>query len=260
LVGTKAVTITGGGEPLCHPNIDKIIRLFFDAGIEVGLVTNGLLLNRIRSVIDLLTWVRISWSDDREFSGQSTHCGLDIMENTDWAFSYVVTNKPNIDNIQQIIDYANENNFTHIRLVHDLINLAEAPNMDDIKRQLSNDDLVIYQPRKEYTRGAKKCWISLLKPVIAADLYIYPCCGVQYAVGNEKKFPENMRMGIVHSPIKADMEDRAESPALGKFDTATPAVSVRSLPFDGSKCIRCYYSGYNELLNNMSNIQHAAFV
>src|SRR5665647_2876231 len=41
-LGCQSVTITGGGEPLMHPNIGGIIRLFVEDGIKVGLVTNGL--------------------------------------------------------------------------------------------------------------------------------------------------------------------------------------------------------------------------
>jgi MoaA/NifB/PqqE/SkfB family radical SAM enzyme len=37
----KAIDISGGGEPLCHGKIDRIIELFAKAKFDIGLVTNG---------------------------------------------------------------------------------------------------------------------------------------------------------------------------------------------------------------------------
>ena len=42
--GLKAITFTGGGEPLMHPQAADIMRLVEASGIEFGLVTNGYLL------------------------------------------------------------------------------------------------------------------------------------------------------------------------------------------------------------------------
>ena len=65
-LGCRAVTITGGGEPLCYDYISKTIQCFHQNGIAVGLVTNGTLLNRLdRDILSLITWCRISSSDDR---------------------------------------------------------------------------------------------------------------------------------------------------------------------------------------------------
>ena len=60
--GLKAVTITGGGEPLMHPEINEIINMFHSKGVEIGIVTNGSLLNSV-DTLDKVTWVRISASD-----------------------------------------------------------------------------------------------------------------------------------------------------------------------------------------------------
>ena len=64
--GTHAVTITGGGEPLLHPDINEIIECFASHGIQVGLVTNGVLLDRC-TALEHLTWCRISAADERDF-------------------------------------------------------------------------------------------------------------------------------------------------------------------------------------------------
>jgi molybdenum cofactor biosynthesis enzyme MoaA len=60
-LGTMAVTISGGGDPLCHPNINEIIRKCKELNLEVGLVTNAILLSRLDTDLDI-KWCRISLS------------------------------------------------------------------------------------------------------------------------------------------------------------------------------------------------------
>ncbi len=61
-MGVRAVTFSGGGEPLCYAHIAESIRGLADAGIKVAMLTNGGLLKD--DVAELLarsaTWVRIS--------------------------------------------------------------------------------------------------------------------------------------------------------------------------------------------------------
>ena len=98
--------------------------------------------------------------------------------------------------------------------------------MKKAKEQIKGiDQRVIYQDRSYPTKGMKKCLISLLKPIIAADGKVYPCCGIQYAVKNEPlDFHHNMKGSLerIHDAQKH---------------------------FNGELCDICYYSKYNELLN-----------
>jgi molybdenum cofactor biosynthesis enzyme MoaA len=59
--GVRAVVLIGGGEPLMHRSTPRIAQQLTEAGVAVGLVTNGTLL---RNVIDLLvgnlSWLRVS--------------------------------------------------------------------------------------------------------------------------------------------------------------------------------------------------------
>ena len=68
-LGTKAVTITGGGEPLLYDKFNELIDYFSDKEIQIGLVSNGLLLDRAdQAVLNKVTWCRISNSDERKFN------------------------------------------------------------------------------------------------------------------------------------------------------------------------------------------------
>jgi MoaA/NifB/PqqE/SkfB family radical SAM enzyme len=241
--GCKAATITGGGEPTLHKDINSILMATNALGIEAGMVTNGMSLDRVSDeALKTLIWLRISFSDDRDYDEAFVRGVLDAVDRAkvDYAFSYVVTASPNIPNIEKIIGLANDLNFTHVRLVTDLLDIDNVPSMGYIKAQLDVDDSrVIYQGRKEYRHGRKDCRVSLVKPVISADGGWYPCCGVQYALESTGlDFERSMCMGV--DPQK--VIDKHEH-------------------FDGSRCVRCYYDDYNQVLAAMVNpVEHGNFI
>ncbi len=248
--GTKAVTITGGGEPMLHQHINELIDYMEELDLEAGLVTNGMLLKRLMPHKNL-TWCRISSSDNRTPKYQTIESALMVNPQTDWAFSHVVTAKPNYKTINKLIEFANDYGFTHVRLVSDLFDLKNVPSMKEVKKHIKvNDDLVIYQERKDSTQGTKKCLISLLKPVISPE-GIFPCCGTQYAIKDSKR----------------DMITKMKMGDMGVFNY----LIDNQLNFDGSECDVCYYSEYNKallkLLNKLSyklkvlhKLNHEAFV
>jgi len=60
--GLKAIILSGGGEPVIYPEINKLIEYLYQNGLEIGLITNGVLLkDKIKKDnIDKLTWIRVS--------------------------------------------------------------------------------------------------------------------------------------------------------------------------------------------------------
>jgi len=246
--GTKAVTITGGGEPLMHPQIDTILGHFYTRDIKMGLVSNGLKLKDIHpDFLNLLTWCRISNGDFRRFTDKYSSNLENVVKNTpdvDWAFSHVVSSNPNYGEIEKVVRFANDHDFTHVRLVSDLFNTENVP-MSAIKTYLYNkgvkDDKVIYQGRKNPEKGMD-CYIAYLKPLIAADGSIYRCCGVQYAInGTGKKLPEQLKMGHI--------------------DNFGEAIYDLTTARQGKQCDKCYYGSYNRTLESMlGDIEHEEFV
>lgn len=240
-LGTRAVTISGGGDPLCHPNINEIIRRCVDLDIDVGLVTNAVLLDKLDRDLKI-TWCRISLSGEN-FISPKTKYKIISMPQVDWAFSYVVI-PGKFDNVVKAVELANELNMTHVRVVDDILDYNSSY-IEDIRKLLLenkvNDDKVIYQGRKTFTRGTNTCLISLLKPSIDAHGLVYPCCGVQYALEKPlMDYEPSMCMGNNYEDIWNKQ----------RF-------------FDGSICHKCYYLNYNNLLNlmwNSSNVEHRNFV
>jgi len=241
-LGAKAFTISGGGEPLTYPYISEYIDYLHCMNIKIGLVTNGILL-KDRPFLSKLTWCRISLSDEHDLSDLSLEKIIQP-HYTDWAFSYVMTDKFVNENFAKAVEFGNKYNLTHIRLVENILDKS-VYDMRPIKQFLKdrgiNDDIVIYQGRKNFTRGHKKCLSSLLRPAVDADGNVFPCCGVQY-----RKRGSVLDMNLGDS-MGIDIDD----------------IWANQKYFDGSSCDICYYSDYNDILNMMmdsDDIKHREFV
>jgi len=245
--GCDAITITGGGEPLMHPDINWLIQFCNMYHIQVGLVSNGLLLDNLTNkTLENICWCRISCADERKINNNVIDTitrTVKRSKNIDWAFSYVVSKNYDKENLKKYVLLANEFNFTHVRVVSDLIDLDNCVDIDKVKDSLSDidDSIVIYQGRKSFDAGQKECFISLLKPVIGADGKIYPCCGVQYAHKKQDlSLPKDMSMGNIND---------------------ISLISKNQFYFNGSECYRCYYKNYNEVLGVLvSDIKHENFL
>ncbi len=60
-IGVKAVTFSGGGEPLLYPYIEETMEAVLDAGIDLSIITNGTLLaGKKAELLSRSKWVRIS--------------------------------------------------------------------------------------------------------------------------------------------------------------------------------------------------------
>ena len=242
-LGARAITITGGGEPFLHPDINEILETAQHYGLQIGVTSNGLCLNKIINC-DLFTWARISASDESDISQLFKKISPSICRfpKVDWAFSYILTENPNWQKINEVIEFANSHNFSHVRIRSDVLNLDTVVSMETVAQKVNADlNRVVFQGRKDATKGDKKCLVSLLKPMIAPDGYIYPCCGVAYAL-NEIPcgFPKSMRMGHM---------------------TDLKKIFTNQEWFDGSVCSKCYYKNYNDILDIMiSEINHESFI
>ncbi len=98
---------------------------------------------------------------------------------------------------------------------------------------------LIFQQRDEWVRGQTPCHLGLLKPLVGADGYVYPCCGIQYS-----EIPGTAPWTLPHEARMCHWED---------FGSAQP--------FDGTQCAKCYYDDYNKILDLMvAKVGHRDFV
>lgn len=233
ILGAKAIDITGGGEPLMHPEISKMIELLISQKLKMSLTTNGKKLKDIGSYIKFFSWIRISTSDYTSPKYLDATISRFIEENShvNWDISYVATRNPNYKTFVELVKLANYHRMSHFRVVNDLLDLPFLPPIDAFKKVLCdnhvNDELVIYQDRLAYEHGMRKCLVSLIRPNIDAKGDVFPCCGTQYATTiPARDFAPTFNMGCDYNSI-------------WKFQRC----------FDGSFCTTCYYGMYNRVLN-----------
>lgn len=236
VLGAKAITITGGGDPLAWPHINIFIENIYRK-LRVGLVTDAVLVKNF-STLSLLTWCRISMSAEHLPDISNFVCS-----SADIGISYVITGKQkntDSDNIKRLQkEYGKY--VTHIRVVEDILD-SECTPIEEIRKEAGPCDKVIWQGRKRHGTGTKKCLVSLLKPNITPEGLVTPCCGVQYAGDPpDLAYTEKYSMGTIED-IRGIWEGQ-------RF-------------FDGSICKKCYYGDYNTVLNAAykAGISHKEFI
>ena len=232
-LGTKAITITGGGEPTLYEHLLDFCKICKKLEIKIGLVSNCVVKLDPR-FNDLLTWLRIS----------NTSRDIDILDisntlkNVDIGISYTVSNDLDMERAQKIVKCSRDiSNITHIRFVQNILDLDNLENMKQLDKVAEFNSKVFLQYRNNYDKGKKHCYVSKLKPLIGADGYVYPCCGVQYALYDmSKSLPVDFRM-CYWSSFHLERE------------------------YNGSNCYRCYYNEYNKYLKIIKDgVKHKEFI
>lgn len=243
VIGTRAITFSGGGEPTIHPQVDEMLMHAKDKGIDCGIVTNGILWCKKGLDLEIpnkaLTWARISVIET--LGNYNTNMIINFAENlkdVDIGISFVAPKGANVALAADICKIANEfSNITHVKFIQDSYTLEDKvlQGIEAVCAPISKKAFFIW--RNEFTEGRKDCHISLLKPVVDATGYVYPCCDVQHSIGVDTRHPpENFRMCY--------WEDFA---------------GVER--FDGSICKKCYYDMYNMFLDEMiKKTDHDSFL
>jgi len=95
-MGVEGIEISGGGEPLMHPNIIDFIEFIHSKKIKCGLFTNGTLItNKMLPALSKLLFIRFALDSGLPSTYKETH-------GVDQFFKL-------IENIQKIVDYKKKN-------------------------------------------------------------------------------------------------------------------------------------------------------
>lgn len=274
-MGVKAVTFSGGGEPLVYPHIVDTMKMVLDRGIDLSIISNGQLLKDERAdILSGAKWVRISFdsanaetysrvrkipmgafdevcSNIKSFSKlKSKECELGI--------NFVI-NHENADQVYDMAQMVRELGVNHIkftaRVTKDLfeyhepfresvieqIHKAEELNTDSFrvinKYECDFDSALVFH--REYD----KCYINKIFCVIAADSKVYFCHDKAY----------------VASGVVGDISDKSfkelwfDSEVIERYRTFNPCVECNH---------HCVYDDRNELLNTFFTLdkKHINFI
>lgn len=176
--GLKSVTFTGGGEPLFNPDIQKMAEKAVDLGIQVGLVTNGVLLERITTP-QIFSFIRVSVDSATPYTYEKVK-GQDyfnkvidninrIVGRTTVGMSYVVFND-NKHELEKAAKLARDLNVSYIQFKPAWIGKTKFTDYTP-----PGDGKVIVTER--YTANSNlPCIMAGLVGIVGADAGVYYCC------------------------------------------------------------------------------------
>jgi len=177
-LGTKSITFTGGGEPTLNPKFNAMVEIAINLGFEVGLITNGILLNKVQNLHNF-KFIRVSLDASNRDMYKKIK-GVD-------AFDVV---------IQNIKDTLQKNRTVGISYVVGPDN-ADISEMQDLSKSLRviytqykpmflhNEIFSSYKPeenpytintRRHKKAGKLNCIIAHLTGIVTADSSVYYCC------------------------------------------------------------------------------------
>jgi len=199
-MGTSSITFTGGGEPLMNPNYNIMAKIAKSLGFQIGLVTNGILLNKIDNIEDYL-FIRVSLdAHNREdykkvkgadqFDRVTQNITKALNRNKMIGISYVVGPHNNKD-LHKAEALANELGVSYIQIKPSYIN-----DRGEIFKDFEYPDGKSIATKRYLPKDNIPCTIAALVGIIGANGDVYYCCqgrGVdRLTLGNlkEKSFKQ----------------------------------------------------------------------
>lgn len=274
-MGVKAVTFSGGGEPLIYPHIEDALRLVKEKGIDYSIISNGQALEGQKA--ELLAdakWIRISLESacaETYEKIRRVHTFEKVIDN---IRNFVKIKSPECtigincvvtqDNYKEIYDLcklASEIGVNNIKLspmrLDGSLNQYHSAIEDDVQRQIlrakqdfENQQFTIIDKydgdsslNEVYEKPYHRCMIQEVFTVIGADCKMYLCHQRAYT-----------RDGDI-----ADLRNQSFKEAWYAEETVR---KVRELDVCKACNFRCVFDERNELLNQLLSIDknHINFI
>lgn len=241
-LGTRAITLGGGGEPTVHPGLNDAFSLCGELDVQVGIITNGLLWSD--ELKDLYAKKHLVWARMSVVDGESGAYDVERLRRMarnlpEVAVSsyFTVTKGADFKTAHGIAAIAEETeNCTHVKFVEET-NFGAPDVMDRLEREFAGKyPKSVFQRWEKAIPGQERCLISNLRPLVNADGYVYPCCTVGAWESREGFSPRNRMC------------------RWQEYNRETP-------PFNGGGCRSCDWNKYNEVLTGMTTqLEHGRFV
>lgn len=196
----KSVEITGGGDPTMYKDINPLIEFLDKEGLEIGLITNGVAIDRISEEnLNKLSWLRISLSSldpQNNYDKKPKELKIPKIKGT-LGFSDVWGEYTSYDKIDTIFKYVEEFKPEYVRIVPDCFNIENQVHLTysmSGKVKELNDVLgrEVFFLQTKQTEVFAPCRIGYIKPFLNADGNFYHCSAAPLY---EKKFTKHWRMG-----------------------------------------------------------------
>ena len=275
-LGVKAVTFSGGGEPLLYPYIEDTMQAVLDAGIDLSIITNGSLLNGKKAeLLASSKWVRISIesvNDEQycEVRGIKKGSFIALCENIrefakmknkncEFGINMVVT-KDNHKQVKEMAYLMKELGVNHVKYAplctndtfgyHEKFRKQVTSDLNDLQNELTDEHFRIidlytgdFNDSVIFERQYSECPIKEFVCVIAANQKVYYC--------HDKAYLSDGCVGSIENQTFKDLWTSGNTERLFKA-------------FDAKKICNqhCVYDSRNELLNSFihMDMNHINFI
>lgn len=176
-LGIKVMTLSGGGEPLLHPDIIQIIQYIKSRGIEIGLVTNGTNIQILEELPEnAIEWCRISFGDERDKVFDICEQALKLHAKNiinKVGFSYIYSKDKSHSTLNDVLKCLENEEIFYLKIMPN-----QYDDVVDLNGIEKHKKILIVNPDSHAFEGC--CLMPLVKPIINVDGYVYPCCDKQY--------------------------------------------------------------------------------
>jgi MoaA/NifB/PqqE/SkfB family radical SAM enzyme len=250
VLGVKALEITGGGEPLLHPNINEIIEYAFSIGYKIGICSNGKELTKIK----LENWNKVEWIrlgmygfDQNYIPDISVFKDSKVKVSAAYVWDKDITTFSSFHNMIMFV----EQNKIPTRIAVNAIKPVEEVKKDmeevtswflSIKQDFSyvGNYSFLSDFNLKLERRNENCFMHLIKPFIFTDGFVYVCPSAELA--EENNFNVNSEFRVCDIEHIIDFYKQ-------------PNIIYRK-----HKCSFCKYSSQNELIDDiLTETEHNEF-
>lgn len=251
-MGVKAITYSGGGEPLVYPYIEECLQKNIDDGIDISIITNGQSLSGKKAeLLAKAKWVRISADSctpeifvatrripERFFYELENNLrNFAKIKNPDCEFGInFVVNEKNAQYVLESTKYFKSLGLNHIRFSPVFIpkghkdcpegsNKYHAPFRESVlaqikkAKELEDENFTVYDFYETdfdssliCQRKYHKCFMMQVTPVIAANSSVYFC--------HDKAYSDSGLLGSIKNRSFKDLWFSPEAKRI--FDTFDP--------------------------------------
>lgn len=268
-IGVKAVTFSGGGEPLCYHSIIDTLSFVQKLGIDYSMITNAQALEgeAVKYLKDA-KWIRVSFDSSKHETYEmirrvNTHqrvidniANFASIKNKNCVLGInCVVSKNNADEILEICTLAKKIGANNIKLspiaikengksYHDSIRERVIEQIEFAQKELESPDFRIVDKYAcdldlpaNYHKQYQKCYIQNFFAVIGADCKVYRC--------HQRAYTKAGELGDLTQMSFKDLW--FSSDVMNKINAFEPQKEC---------CFRCAFDERNTLLNDFVNIDY----
>lgn len=255
-LGVKTVEFSGGGDPTVYPHLPEIVEFCRAAGLQLGMITNGLKLKDVpRGTLEAFTWIRVSMVTLDYY--ETLELPDPWPANVTLGMSYVLSqinytggdrraNADDYEGLRRAREYAIRYGAKYVRCVPECF----TPGEDEMARVHGYWEPLVAELgpplffQHKWQKQATACWMDAVKPWLHSDGFVYPCNSVSLNTAAHRDFDPQWR--LCHWTEILSYYSRR---------------GAGSLPFVGRLCDRCTFTQNSaRVADLLVPLEHEAFL